>query len=474
MSVAALYNAVEYPSKPIPECHPSRMATIAALAGLTPPPLSSATVLDIGCATATNLISIATAYPSGEVIGVDPSAEQLARARELASEADLANTTFLEGTSSRPDDGHADYVVVHGVLSWVADDVRPGVVAEAARSVRPGGLVLLSFNVDPGSLERTIVHTLGRRAAAAEIAAGDPKAAQAAVIARLKLAVRLAGPGTVHGQLAASEAERVAHTDPGVLFHDELTPNWTPLSFSTVVELARAAGLEYVGMLRAADRWRLRIPANQAKMIEEQAGDDVLAQQQLVDDAFGPAFHSCLFVRGDAPTPDAPVAGPPAESWHVASARSTWPTVPGAERQAVAEAVRAAGRLGISVGSIAEATGVPAPDVIDIASGFDARQLATLRTEEPPLGREPGAHPQTSPLVRAQLARGYSRVTALSHESVSLEDPLLRALAALADGSRDRDAIARDLAAAPGGESLDAAALDANLTALAEAGLFTP
>lgn len=475
MSIAALYDAVEYPSQPIPECHPVRMATIAALAGVEPPPVHHATFVDLGCATATNLIAVAAAYPEGRVIGVDPSGEQIARANELAADADLANTTFIEGTTSLPEDGHAEYAMAHGVLSWVADEVRPTVIAEAARAVRPGGLVLLSFNAEPGSITRTLVHTVGRRAAAAEIAAGDAPGAKAAVIAQLKLAVRLAGPGTGHGQLAAAEAERVAEIDPFVLFHDELTPNWTPLSVTEVVGLAREVGLEYVGMLRSVDRWRLKIPASQVKMIEERAGDDPVAQQQLVDDAFGRAFHSALFVRGDAPTPGAPIAGPPLETWHVASDTDRpWPSTPGVDGQAVADTIRDAGRRGISVGEIARVTGVAPDAVIRIASRLDARGLATLAIAAPPAAAADVALPQTSSLAQAQVRRGEPRVTALTHGSVLLEDPVLRALVLLADGTRDRAALRRDLAKAPGGTRIDAAELDANLNGFADAGLLRP
>lgn len=474
MSLSALYNAVEYPSYPIPECHPVRMATIAALAGLTPPPVDTATVVDIGCATAANIIAIAAAYPAGQVIGVDPSEEQLARATELAEAAGLDNTTFIEGTSSKGEDGHADYVIVHGVLSWVAGDVRPSVIAEAARSVRPGGLVQMSFNVDPGAIHRTLIHTVGRRAAAQAIEAGDAEAAKEAVVSRLKLAVRLAGPGTTHGQLAAAEAERISRLGATYLFHDELTPNWTPLSFSAVVELARQAGLEYVGMLRAADRWRLRIPANQVEMIEEQAGDDPLVQEQVADDVLGHAFHSCLFVRGERPVAGAAVAGPPAASWHVTSNRETWPAVPGPARQAVAEAIRNAGWLGSSIGDVAEAAGVSPDEAVQHASWFDARQLATLAVEAPPISRVPGDRPEVSPLARAQVERGETLIFSLNHTCFRLEDPVARAVIGLADGTRDRAAIRRTLVSIPGSPKLDIAAVDAQLNGLAEVALLTP
>lgn len=44
------YDEVPYESHPYPQAHPSRLAAVAALFGLAPPPVETARVLELGCA----------------------------------------------------------------------------------------------------------------------------------------------------------------------------------------------------------------------------------------------------------------------------------------------------------------------------------------------------------------------------------------------------------------------------------------
>jgi arsenite methyltransferase len=99
-----------------------------------------ARVLDLGCgAGLDSLIAGQRAGPRGTVVGVDFSEEMLARARNAAAEARMANVCFCRaaGEALPVKDGSIDVALVNGIFNL--NPWRDAVFAELARVVRPGG-----------------------------------------------------------------------------------------------------------------------------------------------------------------------------------------------------------------------------------------------------------------------------------------------------------------------------------------------
>jgi arsenite methyltransferase len=94
-------------------------------------------VLEVGCGTGAIARTLADRPEVASVVGLDPSAALLERARELA--ASRSNVTFREGDGAALPfaDATFDAVVLHRVLAHVPEPER--VLAEAARVLRPGG-----------------------------------------------------------------------------------------------------------------------------------------------------------------------------------------------------------------------------------------------------------------------------------------------------------------------------------------------
>ncbi|MBO9534161.1 MAG: methyltransferase domain-containing protein [Solirubrobacteraceae bacterium] len=478
---ASAYDLVEYPSKPIRDCQPVRMASIAALAGLTPPSFETGTVVDLGCGSAANLIAIAAAYPGITAIGVDPSAEAIASGRELIEQAGLQNVTLVQDTRTPLDDGQADYVMAHGVLSWVDDDTRAEVIAEAARIAGEGALLFFSYNAEPGALPRFVSRWIGRRVGGRQIAAGDAPGAHAAMVERLALGAGQASTGAPYAQVAARQHRYIEGRDAYGLFHDELNENWAVLSVSALAAQIGAHGLGYVGECLPADRWRTWITPEVAEQIADAAGPDPAAQQQQIDDLSGAPFHDSLFVKGTAPAP-APgglatvPTGYPAANWHLRWIGGDAPEGVDAEGAAVIGAVQQAEAVGLTIAEAAEQTGLDPDVVLARASLLDARKLLTLAVGGPPAAAAPGELPVASPLVRAQVRAGHESVSSLRHRSITVEHGALRELIPLLDGTRDRTALAQFLEESnlvPAGT--DAAELvELCLTTICRSGLLVP
>lgn len=82
--------------------------------------------------------------PRGRVVGVDFTAEQLAKAETVAAAAGFDQAEFRTGRIERLplDDESADCVISNGVINLSPD--KPAVFAAVARALRPGGRIALA------------------------------------------------------------------------------------------------------------------------------------------------------------------------------------------------------------------------------------------------------------------------------------------------------------------------------------------
>lgn len=94
---------------------------------------------------------------TGQVLGIDMTAAQLAKADELRRQAGFPNVHYVEGYIDQLpfEDESFDCVVSNGVINLVTN--KQGTFAEAARVLRPGGRIALSDIVTAVDLPNGIV-----------------------------------------------------------------------------------------------------------------------------------------------------------------------------------------------------------------------------------------------------------------------------------------------------------------------------
>jgi ubiquinone/menaquinone biosynthesis C-methylase UbiE len=99
-------------------------------------------VVDVGSGAGfDSFVAVAQVGDGGRVVGVDMTAEMLAKSRATAATLALANVEFREGLAERlpVEDGWADVVISNGVINLCAD--KWAVFAEIRRVLRPGGVL---------------------------------------------------------------------------------------------------------------------------------------------------------------------------------------------------------------------------------------------------------------------------------------------------------------------------------------------
>lgn len=147
-----LYDDVPYPNLSFAQSHPNRLASLALLMGLEPAPVHKCRVLELGCAIGGNLIPMAYGLPNSTFVGIDYSAKQIAAGQKVVDDLGLTNITLqtrniLEGAG---DLGTFDYIIAHGIYSWVPAPVREALLAICRDNLAPQGIAYISYNTYPG------------------------------------------------------------------------------------------------------------------------------------------------------------------------------------------------------------------------------------------------------------------------------------------------------------------------------------
>ena len=142
-SIAASYEAVAYDARPNYFSHPDHIAAIATMFGLEAPEADRARVLEVGCNDGANLLPLAATLPQSSLLGCDLAAAAIQRAREATATLSLGNVEWFAGDFRElpPAREPFDYIIAHGVYSWVPAPVRDALFALAKRTLAPNGLL---------------------------------------------------------------------------------------------------------------------------------------------------------------------------------------------------------------------------------------------------------------------------------------------------------------------------------------------
>jgi ubiquinone/menaquinone biosynthesis C-methylase UbiE len=295
------YDSVPYPSTPLVQTHPDRLATIAVLAGLEPAPAKRCRLLEIGCATGGNLLPMAAELPESRFVGVDSSGEALAEARSLCAALGLQNVEFVESDVRAFAASEAfDYVVCHGMFSWIPAEAQEAFLALCQRSLAPQGVAYVNYNTQPGWQMRLALRDLLRRHVATF---EDPRAQLAearALLADLKHGLE----PTPFGQLAGQVLEELGQTGDAYLFHEYLRGENHPLHLHEFVSLARTAGLSYLGEAAFEDTSQSLFPERIHAGLTR-TSDEFLTQAQRSDFLEQRSFRTSLLCL-PAALPDGP------------------------------------------------------------------------------------------------------------------------------------------------------------------------
>ena len=147
-----IYSELGYKSMPFPYTTPATLEAYAALVGITAPNPNTARVLELGATYGGNIISQALFNPDATFVGIELSQEQVEKGNELIAKAGLTNVSLVQSdiASIGSEIGTFDYIIAHGVYSWVDDDVKDALLRLIDEHLAEDGIAYVSYNTYPG------------------------------------------------------------------------------------------------------------------------------------------------------------------------------------------------------------------------------------------------------------------------------------------------------------------------------------
>ena len=146
------YDELVYPSKSFGVTSINSLEAKAKLWGLNPVPAKEARVLELGCSMGGNIIGQAVYHPEASFVGVDLSGSQIEIGNEIIDAIDLKNVKLIEQDILKinKEFGTFDYIIVHGIWSWVPDVVKDKILEICNVNLSERGVAYISYNVYPG------------------------------------------------------------------------------------------------------------------------------------------------------------------------------------------------------------------------------------------------------------------------------------------------------------------------------------
>ena len=146
------YNELLYKSNPFTYTVPALLEAQGKLFGLTPKDSRKARILELGSSFGGNIITQALYNPEAEFVGVDLTAEQGKKGNEVIEKIGLKNIKLIEKNilDINEDFGKFDYIIVHGVFSWVPDIVKEKIIKICNENLTEEGIAYISYNTYPG------------------------------------------------------------------------------------------------------------------------------------------------------------------------------------------------------------------------------------------------------------------------------------------------------------------------------------
>jgi methyltransferase-like protein/2-polyprenyl-3-methyl-5-hydroxy-6-metoxy-1,4-benzoquinol methylase len=468
------YDKLIYSSLPRAESHPGHLATIASFHGLKSTPIQKARVLELGCGTGGNLIPLAERYEHSVFVGIDLSSKQIEAANKVVADLNLKNIKFKTEsiTNFGPDSGEFDYIICHGVFSWVEKSIQDKILQICAKHLKQDGLAYISYNTLPGWKFKGALREMMQYHTQA-IEDLDDKAQQAKVLINF-LAEAQNDPADPYGKILKSSFQELEAVPNHYLFHEYLEKQNQAFYMHEFVGRLDSAGLVYVADAQLSLSSFVDLPAQTQALLE--GIDDRLKLEQYLDFirnrklresiickapkviAF-PVLKSILvdyniaaeFISNSEEVTDEMERVSVFRSKNAGEIKSSNPLTVAAlsllqkrwpEQIVVTELIyEAADKIGLNLDSAdGAAQRLNFEEEIYL---FYSANLIELELNCYGAISDSGDCPRASSLARYQSLR-QDRVTSLRHKAVILE-PIVRQVLSLLDGSRDKQTIIREL-----------------------------
>lgn len=293
------YDDLMYESGAFPQTAINNLEARARLMGLQPAPAANAKVLELGCSMGGNIITQALYYPDAEFVGIDLSGRQVAQGNAIIEKMGLENVRLEEKDILTVDEsfGKFDYIIVHGIWSWVPDAVKDKIFSICRNNLTEHGIAYISYNVYPGWKRqeqlREIMYFAGRDVLEEPLEARTRKGLDALkALAEILENDKGLGGG---GKLPAMQ--KILNHNFYYIAHEYMEAFNDPIYVNGFIEWANRHRLAYIGDADLHASFVSWMAEHTRERILALAGDDYIAKEFYSDILSDRQFRRSLLCR---------------------------------------------------------------------------------------------------------------------------------------------------------------------------------
>ncbi|RYE93984.1 MAG: hypothetical protein EOO75_03120, partial [Myxococcales bacterium] len=190
-----------------------------------------------------------------------------------------------------------DFIVLHGIWSWVNDENRAHITSFLRDRLKPGGLVYVSYNALPGWSEMVAVRRLMLDVGART--QGDIEAKVKAATTALQKFWDAQNKDVVSRSFR-NRVERILKSDVAYLAHEYFNKNWALFFFSDVATALREAKLSWL-TTATLEQTEPSFYLSRPKLAVSRELNDPLEREQMRDYLSNASFRRDVFLKGNPP-----------------------------------------------------------------------------------------------------------------------------------------------------------------------------
>ncbi len=293
-TASSTYDILVYDSNTFPQTHPDLLGTIAWLFGIETAMADHCRVLELGSGTGANLIPLAMGLPESQFLGIDFSQRQVEISQARVQELGLQNIEFRQASISEVDESYGtfDYIICHGVYSWVSDEIQRAILNICSRHLKENGVAYISYNTLPGWHMRGMIREMMcyHDQFHQQRSPQDRVAQARALVHFLKSASR---EDTPYGLLLKQELEYMQQSSDSYLFHEHLEHHNEPIYFHEFNTRLKQHNLRYLGEAQFQAMVHHQLPAEVGNHLRQMV-PGLIEMQQYLDFLYNRTFRQSL------------------------------------------------------------------------------------------------------------------------------------------------------------------------------------
>jgi len=287
-----LYDQFPYEGFPITATHPDRIIPVGKLLGMNPAPATGCRVLELGCGDGANILPMAAVLKDSQFVGIDLAQNPIAKATAMAGAMRLENIRFqqMNVMDLEADFGEFDYILAHGLYSWVPAVVRDKVMYVCGSLLAPNGIAYISYNVYPGCHVRKMMSGMMLYHATGAHGPGE-------LVAKAQEVLAFLASGKPESVALADELKQLRDRRDYSILHDDLSGENNPVYFHEFAAHAAEHGLQYLAESDFYEMQPFNFPRETQEKLDAFSGGDPIRYEQYLDFLKNRRFRKTLLCR---------------------------------------------------------------------------------------------------------------------------------------------------------------------------------